>query len=252
MASATKKSSRSEFHLLFANAWAFYKKRFMLLALFSIPFILAFLIPAFVPTPTYISLGGLFIRTGSIPELSIPDLIITALAYGISLFIISDTIANLSLIVKSQKTAVITPSDVWKALSTYASRILYVSSIQVLFLVAFQLFTFDLNLQNLLFPPLALIVSWLFFFCPTAIVIDNVSTFQSIYLSIKHALRKPLFFVLWLLTGLVGLSVAKIVFSVLVPSFSGILVMVFNALILLPFLLVLQIYMYMEKYPLAK
>lgn len=115
-----------EFSRTFRYAWDFYRKRLGLIVIFSIPFILAFLIPALVPAPTYVSLGGVFLRIGSIPEFSVVDLAITAIAYALAVFVISDTIVNINIIVRSKRTLTSIKHEVMQAVGSYAMRIFYI------------------------------------------------------------------------------------------------------------------------------
>ncbi|MBI5046370.1 hypothetical protein HZC07_01420, partial [Candidatus Micrarchaeota archaeon] len=82
---------------IFKYATEFYLNRLGLILIFSVPFILAFLMPTLVPAPTYLAIGGVFLRTGSIPELSLLDLVVTAIVYVLAVFVIADTIVNINI-----------------------------------------------------------------------------------------------------------------------------------------------------------
>jgi hypothetical protein len=62
-----------ELSRVFKYANDFYLNRLGLIVIFSIPFILASLLLILVSAPTYLALGSVFLRTGSIPEFSLFD-----------------------------------------------------------------------------------------------------------------------------------------------------------------------------------
>ena len=242
-----------EFSRTFRYAWDFYRKRLGLIVIFSIPFILAFLIPVLVPAPTYLSVGAVFLRTGSIPELSALDLLVTALAYALSVFVISDTIVNINIIVRSKRTLTSIKHEVLQAMGSYAMRIFYISTMLLLLIFIAQLVTYENPFQSWLFPAATLVLSLLLFFVPPAVVIDNSDTPTAIRRSVAMVLRNPHFPLLWTFLSLLLISVLKLVADLLFSApFSGYFVLLVNSLLILPFMTVLQTQMYMEKYPLAR
>src|SRR5271157_674130 len=97
-------SMEDDFSRVLKYASDFYMKRLGLIVLFSIPFVFAFLIPLLVPAPTYFAIGGVFLRTGSIPDLTVTDLLITAIGYALAVFLIADSIVNINIIIRSKRT----------------------------------------------------------------------------------------------------------------------------------------------------
>jgi hypothetical protein len=224
-----------------------------LILLFSVPFLIAFIILSLVAAPTYQALGGLFNRTGSIPELSILDLLLIALAYIVSFFIIADTITNVNLIIKQQRTKNFTTTEVMKAMGTYATRIFYIYTIMMLLVFVAQLLLYETSVKTWIYPIFTFLLSFLLFFVAPAIVIDGARTGDAISKSIRMALKKPGFVIAWSVIGLVSLSILKLVFDLVLPhSIAPFAVLFFNSLFILPYLIVLQTQMYMEKYPLAR
>ena len=243
----------AEFSRLFSYARDFYLRRLVLILIFSIPFIFAFLIPALVPAPTYIALGSVFLRTGSLSELSLLDVGITAVAYILAVFLIADTVANINIVVRSKRTLTVIKQEVAAAIGTYAMRIFYIYTLMLLLLFIVQLLTYENPLQSWIYPLFAFVLSFLLFFVPPAVVIDNSDTPTAIKRSAKMALRAPHLVFVWALISLLALSLVKLVGDFIFSSpFSGYFVLLVNSLIVLPFLIVLQTQMYMEKYPLAR
>jgi len=242
-----------ELKRMIRHSLKFYIERQKLIMLFSLPFLVSFTLLMFVPSPTYLAIGGMFSRTGSIPELSITDIILIGVAYIISLFVIADTIANVNLIIRAKRTKNVNSSEILSAMGNYATRIFYVYTIMILLVFVAQLLLYESPMRALLFPVLTFVLSALLFFVAPAVVIDGEGTAGAIAKSIGMALRKPFFIVSWSFIGLVLLSVPKIIFDLVLPhAASSFLVLLVNSLFVLPFLIVLQTQMYMEKYPLAR
>lgn len=242
-----------EFSRTFRYAWDFYRKRLGLIIIFSIPFILAFLIPVLVPLPTYLALGGVFLRTGSLPELSMVDMAITAAAYALAVFLISDTIVNINIIVRSKRTLTTIKHEVVTAMGSYATRIFYIYTMLLLLLLITQLVTYDNPYQSWIYPLVSLALSLLLFFVPPAVVIDNSDTPTAIRRSVAMTLKNPHFALLWTFLSLLLISVVKLLGDLVFSSpYSGFFVLLVNSLIIMPFMTVLQTQMYMERYPLAR
>ncbi|MCI0503466.1 hypothetical protein L0Y65_02020 [Candidatus Micrarchaeota archaeon] len=237
----------------FKYAQEFYLKRLGLIIVFSVPFILAFLVPVLVPAPTYLALGGVFLRTGSLPELSLLDIIITSIAYAFAMFIMGDTLVNINIIIRSKRTLTSIRHEVISAMGTYAMRIFYISTMFLLIMFILQLITYDNPFQSWIYPLATLVLSSLLFFVPPAVVIDNSDTPTAIRRSVAMALQNPHFVLLWTILLLLSVSAVKIAADFVFSSpFSGFFVLLVNCLLILPFFTVLQTQMYMERYPLAR
>ena len=242
----------SDIFRVFNYAWEFYSKKAGILALFSIPFIIAFVIALFVPTPTYLALGNLHIRTGSIPDLSFIDIVLTIFAFAISVFFVADAWTNINLLIKSKRTLVPTSSEIVSAMGEYALSIFFIFTIMVLFQFALHLITYDSPLQLWLYPLLSFLLSFFLFFVPPAVVIDRADSFTAIQLSVRMVIKKWHLVLVWAIVGLILLSGVKVAADLVVKQYAGVIVLLVNSLFILPFLIILQTQMYMEKYPLAK
>lgn len=243
----------SDFSRVFSYAVDFYLKRQKLIILFSIPFILATIIVTLVSAPTYMSLGGVFLRTGSIPELSIIDIAITALGYALAVFIISDSIVNINIIIRSKRTVTQVTSDIVEAMGTHATRLFYIYTLMMLIMFIIQLVMYDNPFETWIYPIFLLVMSFALFFVAPAVVIDNSDTPTAIRRSISVAMRKPLMVIVWALLAFLSLSITTLISGLIFSSpFSSYFTLLVNSLFILPFLIVLQTQMYMEKYPLAR
>ena len=242
-----------EFRRAFGYALDFYLKRVALVALFSIPFIIAILIANLVAAPTYLAAGALFLRTGSIPELSILDIVITVVAYALIMFIVSDTVVNLNILVRSRRTMTETTTEMILAMKTHAIRIFYILTIGLLVMLVVQLLLYDNQLGTWIYPVVTLVLWFFLSFSMPAVVIDNASTANAIEYSVRFALNRPLMVIKWMLILFVLLGVTMIFsYYTLSSPFWQNLVLLLNSIVFLPFLLILQTQLYMEKYPLAR
>lgn len=248
-----KQQKEDDISRTFKYATDFYLGRLGLILVFSVPFILAFLIPAFVPAPTYMAIGGIFLRTGSIPELSLTDIAITVIAYALAMFVIADTIVNINIVVRSKRTLTAITSEVFSAFSTYALRIFFIYTFILVVLFIVQILAYENTLESWLYPIAGFVLSFLLFFVPPAVVIDNSNIPQAVRISVEMALKNAHFVIIWAVVCLLALSILDVVADAIFSSpFSAYFVLLANSLIVLPFLTVLQTQMYMEKYPLAK
>ncbi len=238
---------------IFRYATEFYLNRLGLIVIFSIPFLLAIAILALVSAPTYQAVGAVFLRVGSIPELSALQIAVIAIGYAVAVFLIADTVVNINIVVRSKRTLTTIKHEVVQAMGTYATRIFYIYTLALLLSLIVQLVIYENPLQSWIYPLFTLVLSWLLFFVAPAVVIDNSSTPGAIRRSVAMALRNPHLLILWSFLALFVISVVKVLADALFSSpFSNYFVLLTNSLLVLPYLTVLQTQMYMEKYPLAK
>ena len=227
-------------------------KKFNMIEVFAIPMIFAFLIPVFVAAPSYLAIGGIFLRTGSIPDLSILDILLSVIGYAVSLFLISASVVNINLTIKSKRTQNTIKDEVIMAMQTYALRIFVIYTIILILSFALQVLTYESNIQKIIYPFAMFLISLVTFYVAPAIVIDDSGIFDAIEKSMKIAFQAPLMVLAWVAIGFVALAIIKVVCDLVFGSFSGYVVLLINSLLVLPFLILLQTHMYMEKYPLAR
>jgi hypothetical protein len=238
---------------MFKYANEFYLNRLGVIVIFSITFLLAILILNLVAAPTYQALGGVFLRIGSIPEISAVQFIIIAIGYALAVFLIADTIVNINIIIRSKRTLTTIRHEVLSAIGTYAMRIFYIYTLALLLMLIVQLIIYDNPFQSWIYPIFSLIISFLLFFVAPAVVIDNSSTPGAIRRSVDMAMKNLHLVLLWSVLALLLISVVEIVADFIFPSpYSSYFVLLVNSLLILPYLTVLQTQMYMEKYPLAR
>ena len=237
---------------LFLYSWNFYSKKTKIITIFSMLFLIAAVVPLLVALPTYISLGGIYLRTESIPELSMTDIIVTAVSYLIFLFIISEALVNINLIIKRKRIWKHTPTEIKNSMEKYTIKIFLITTIIQLILLASQLLLFDKPFRGVIYPVISIILYFLTFYIPPAIVIDDSPSMSAVIRSINLSIRKPQLVAVWAVVGFILVSIVKLLSDFISAEYGGYLSLLVNSLFVLPYLIILQTQMYMEKYPLAK
>jgi len=222
-----------------------------LILLFSLPFLAAFVIPIFVAMPTFPAVGGIYLRTGSIPTMTMFESGVMVAAFLLSLYLVSLTIVNINIVIKAQRSSVNIKQEVIKGISTttfavFLLYIFYTMALLVVQLIAYQL---PISVHDIFVSLVGLLISIPFFFAPAAMVIDEVAIDRSLKVSMAHVLKKPVFFMFWLVVGLVLVSaITWLSYTALSAPYGSFLSIFLNSLIALPFLIVMQTQMYLAKY----
>lgn len=237
-----------------SDSFETYKSNIRLVVLFSIPFIIAFLIPLLAPLPTYVSAGGIFLRSASLFANATPiGFSLMAIAVFFSLLFLSLAFVLISLIVKSRRTHVRIGKMVFKEIEKYISRVF----------IVLLIYTFVLIIANVLgyysgYEALATSVVGFFgfiaiFYAPSAIVVDGKGIARAVKESVQLVFREPQYFIIWLVGAIIAISAVDFVIITLTGSFiSSYIVLVVNSLFILPYFIIFQAEAYMKKFKLLK
>ncbi|MCD6549922.1 hypothetical protein J7K41_04445 [Candidatus Micrarchaeota archaeon] len=227
-----------------------YKSNFRLILLFSLPFLVAFMIPILIPLPTYPAVGGIYLRTGSLPAITMLDAGIMILAYLAALYLVSFAIVNINIVIKSQRTTLNIRKEVLKSISSTALNVFLLYILFTLSLLLIQLITYTVPHRELIASVLNMLVSIPFFYAPAAMVIDELPVERALKESVSQVIKKPEFFGLWTVLGLLLVSLAEVCCDTIFGSPMNAYVSIFiNSVIILPFMIVMQTQMYLAKYP---
>lgn len=227
-----------------------YRRNTNLILLFSIPFLVAFLIPVFITMPTFPAVGSIYLRTGSIPMMTMSESGLMLIVYLISLYLVSFAIVNINIVIKAQRASVNIKKEVIKGISTTTFGIFLLYILYSVALLVAQLITYSIAYRDLIVSILNFIIGIPFFYAPAAMVIDGVSIERSLKVSVRQVIRKPWFFAFWLATGVVLLSAVTGISLAVGPNTYGSLLAIFlNSVLVLPYLIVMQTQMYLAKYP---
>ncbi|MFH1257990.1 MAG: hypothetical protein ABIG96_05545 [Candidatus Micrarchaeota archaeon] len=226
-----------------------YKQNFRLISFFSVPFVFVFFLSVFLPN--FVSLSGIFLRYGSIQtDLTSWDTFVIVAAFLVSLALFSFALVMVNMSVKAQRTL--------KKLSHYDNEKIEINVMRMftIFLAVFvmtllvNLFLYDYQLTSSLGLFFSLLISLAVIFVPQAIVIDDLSITNAVYMSISVVFRRFTYFLAFLLiaSGLVLLNTQLFLeIGNSVPNARYFAVLI-NALIILPFLEVMKVQIYLSKY----
>lgn len=234
---------------LLEHTWKVYAENFNIILLLALPGLLALLVPLAVGTPIYISLGGLYLRTGSIPDLTSASAGVMLATVLLSVFLMSFALASINLVIKSERTMTHIGKEVIRSLTTTALSVFWVFLFALLAFFIIQLVTYEYRLQAILSPLLSFALGLALLFVPTALVIDEVRPWRALELSVKTLVTKLPLVGLWLVITLLLLSLADGLFLWLLPHpLASWLALLFNSLIVLPFIVVMLGQIYISKY----
>ena len=234
---------------ILSYAFKAYRENVRLISFFSIPALFALLIPLLLNTPVFAALGGTFLRTGSIPDMTASDLGIVIAVLLVSMYLVSFAIVNINIVIKSQRSGTSVKKEVLRGVTGYTFNVFLLFLLGTVALLIIQLLTFETSVQGWLAPLLSLIVWLPLFYAPAALVIDEMRPFRAAEKSFKMVFSKFPYFLLWLAIAFVLLSALDFVFLGALPHKIGSLaVLILNSMVLMPFLIVLQTEIYLSKY----
>ncbi|MEM2174316.1 MAG: hypothetical protein QXI58_01635 [Candidatus Micrarchaeia archaeon] len=232
------------------DTFRIYKKNLSMILFFSIPFIISLVAQLLAPAPIYLALGGYFLRTGSLPKITLSDILVIFLTSAISLFFLCLALASITLVVKATKTRTKISSEVLEDIGLYTFAIfavfLAVKIIEMLIIL--------LSIQIKIDETLALICSFILslglFYTAPGIVLEEKRPIRAFFESYVQIARKPLHFVFWLVFAFVLLSLVTFIIYQLVSEaiVRQILVLLINSLFIAPILIILQAQIYLMKY----
>lgn len=214
---------------------------------FGLIFLLGFLIPIFAGVPTYNTLGSVYLRFNSLPELTPWFITVIGIAVAVSTYLVAFSVVNINLIVKSERTLLNIPTEMIKSLGSYTLQLFWVYMIQLLLLWIGQVLLQPSDYPTILIPIFNFIITTILLFVPSAIVMEEMNTFNAIRRSIQFIKRYPLhtLFLLVFFTLLITIVDGTLL---LIPFYPQYLVMIVNVLFLLPFSIIMAAHMYISKY----
>ena len=231
-----------------------YAANLKLILLFSIPFIIAFLIPLFAPLPTFISAGGIFLRTASIfINLNVVSLIAIVIPIFVSLLFLSFAFVAISLIVKANRTHVRTAKSVLKGIEKYTAKVFLVWLVFEFILIIVNIIGYFLNIQAALTAIVGFVIFMLIFYAPSAIVVDNKRIARAIKDSARLVLHEPQYFLMWIFLLLIVLSVID-AFAIGITGTlaSRYIVLIISSIFVLPYFVIFQAEAYMKRFSIIR
>jgi hypothetical protein len=239
---------------LLEDAWDMYKKNIRLVLLFSIPLIIAFLIPLLAQFPTYISSGAIFLRSASIfLDINAVSMSVIIVSTFLSLLFLSFAFVAISLIVKGARTFTKHTRTVVRDIEKYTGRVFLVLLLYTAILIAANMLSYPMGLEDIVTPIVGFVLFIAVFYAPTAIVIDNKRVFPAMVQSVRMVIMKPQYFVLWFVLITLVLSVIDVIAIFVAGTIlSGYVLLVLNSLFVLPYFIIYQAEAYMRRFSLLK
>ncbi|HUB92617.1 MAG TPA: hypothetical protein VL945_01515 [Candidatus Saccharimonadales bacterium] len=231
-----------------------YSSNLNLVLLFSIPFIIAFVIPLLAPLPTYISLGGIFLRSASIfTNLGFFGLAVIIVAFFFSLLFISFAFVAISLIVKARRTRMKIGRRAIQGIERYIGKVFLVFIIYAVMLSLANLVGYYLGIEALLTGIVGFFGFIPFFYAPSAIVVDEQRLGRAMKNSVRLVVKDPKYFVAWFVLIGIVLSLISVVFIALTGTFwSRYIILVLSSLFVLPYFVIFQAEAYMKRFPILR
>jgi hypothetical protein len=236
------------------HSYETYSRHLPMILLFSISFVIALLIPVFASFPTYGDMGALFLRTSSVfLNIDYINGAIIVFSTLFSILFLSFAIVAICIIVKHSRTYTKIAKEVMDGIEKYTAKVFLVLLLYALIVLVLQIFSYISGIPSAVASLIALAFTPLFFYAPASIVIDDKRVIRSIQASISFFMSRLDYFLLWLAIAIVVLSAFDYVFvSLTSADISRYVMLVFNALFIMPFLVVLQAEMYMRRFKLLK
>ena len=236
-----------------ADSYDTYAANLKLVLLFSIPFVIAFLIPLLAPLPSFTSLGAIFLRSASIfTNLNFVTVAVIFAAMFFSLLFISLAFVLINLIVKSRKTRLSISKRVLRDIEKYIGRVFLVLVIYTIALLLANVVGYALGSEALLTGIVGFFAFIPIFYAPSAIVIDNKGIVRSMSDSVRLVVKSPLYFIEWLFLATVVISAVDFVLVSILGVYAGYVVLFAISLLALPYFIIFISEAYMRRFPILR
>ena len=236
-----------------ADSFETYAGNLKLVLLFSIPFIIASIIPFFAPLPTYISTGAIFLRSASIfSNISFTSLAVIIAAFFFSMLFISFAFVAISLIVKSKRTHTKIATSAIKGIEKYIGKVLAILLAYAIALAVANVIGYYIGMEALVTGAVGFFGFMLIFYAPSAVVIDDKRIGRSVKDSLKLIRREPQYFLLWLLLLVAVVTILDFAFIEAAGILGSYIMLLVNSLFVLPYFVILMSESYMKKFPILK
>ncbi len=232
----------------------FYLSHMPLILLFSVSFVIAFLIPLFASLPAYNDAGAIFIRQASVfHNLTLFSTAVIIFSTLFSLLFLSFAIVAINVIVKHSRTHTKIKREVLEGLERYTSSVFSVLVFFTLLMGVVSVFDYAVGVPAAVTAIVGLILTPFFFYAPASIVIDERSIERSMAASAAFFVREIKYPLLWVVAAIALITVFDFIFIAIGgTSGSRFLLLIFNSLFIIPFLVVLQSQAYMRRFPMLK
>ena len=237
-----------------SRAWSSYISNLGLVLLSAVALIIASLVPIFAALPTYNDLGGVFLRTSSIYlNLNIFNSAVIIISFIFSLIFISFALVMINVIIKHSRTRTKIKSSVMGSLERFTGIVFVALLIYSVVVFAVNIATYGTGYSAAITAIVALVLTPLIFYAPSSIVIDERGLVNSMKASVSFFFKRFDYFILWLIVAILLFSILDFVFIHAFGTFASRYVMlVVSSIFILPFLMLMQGEMYLNRFGLLK
>lgn len=231
-----------------------YLSNIRLILLFSIAFVIAFLIPVFASFPTYNDAGAIFIRTASLfVNLNMFNTVVIVVAVLFSLLFLSFAVVAINVVVKHSRTHTRIRKEVMDGLERYTAKVFAVLLIATIIVLVVNVASYSKGYSQIMTAVAGLAITPFLFYAPASMVIDDNRIPRAIMSSLRFFVSRFDYFVLWLLIAVALLTLFDFIFiAVGGPLMSRYYMLAFDSIFILPFLVLLQSELYMKRFRLLK
>jgi hypothetical protein len=239
---------------IITRTWNSYRSNLKLVIISAIALIIASLVPIFAALPTYNDLGGVFLRTSSIYlNLNIFNSAVIIVAFLFSLIFISFAMVMIMVIVKHSRTRTKVKNAVMQSLERFTGIVFVTLLIYSIIVFAANILSYNTGYSAPITAIVALLLTPLVFYAPASIVIDEKGIFRAMKASVAFFFKKFDYFVIWLVVAVILFSVLDFVFIHAFGTVASRYVMlVVSSIFVLPFLMLMQGEMYLNRFGLLK
>ena len=238
--------------MVLEHALKTYTKNTGLLLVFSVSFLLGLLMPVLASAPTFSASGAVFLRFMSIPQMTLVDVIIISTAFILSNYFVAFGLVAVNLIVKRERVMINLTTEILNNISRNTLVIFLIFTFLFLVNYAAQIFLMELQAPYWLAGIVFFLIYIPTFYVGPAIVIDEMKPFHALMASIDHIKRYPWDVVRWVIVGLFLLLTTSLISYLILPAYFQWVTLLVNSFFIIPFLLVYQGHIYIEKYGILK
>ncbi|HII54284.1 hypothetical protein COT30_00175 [Candidatus Micrarchaeota archaeon CG08_land_8_20_14_0_20_49_17] len=226
-----------------------YSKNFIYITFFSIAFFIALIIPMLISAPTYVALGAIYLRTGSIPALGYSEILVLAAGFLGSYILLATGLVAISVVVKAQRTLKKVSEEVVKGLQRYVLNVLWLYVAVTFFLIAAAMLLYELGAQ-FIFPVVQIITGMYVLMVPIAIVIDDIDVIKAFGRATSAITARAVDLTAMMICLLLLMALVYGIMLILLPHTIAVyLYLLINGLALSPILIMVSIHTYLSKYP---
>ncbi len=231
-----------------------YVSNLRILLLFSLSFVIAILIPVFAAFPTYNDMGGIFVRTASeMANLNVLNFSVIVASVFFSLIFLSFAIVAINIITKHERVHIRIKKEVFDGLEKYTTRVFVVLLLFTVLISLLDIAFYALNAPAFVYYVAVLLLTPFFFYAPSSIVIDDFRVRRAMGMSLKFFIKRFDYFLLWVFIAAASLAIFDGLFTLASPTVvSSFAMLIFNAVLVLPFLVLLQSQMYLKRFAMLK